>query len=193
VTAIAATPLEARALQRAAPAMHVVECGIACERCDPSALGTTVISYGLAGGLRDDLRTGTVVVADRVRRPNGDELVCDRALVMQLTVAARKLGHEPVVAPLVTTDHVVAGSERKAWAGRGYAAVDMESGLIVAPRIGVLRVLLDTPQNELSVAWLHPKRAMLNPLLWPQAVWLARNSAPCARVAAAIVAFAFPS
>lgn len=173
--------------------MRIVECGIAFSRCDPAALGTTVISYGLAGGLRDDAKTGSVIVADRVRRPNGEEFVCDRALLMQLTVAARKLGREPIVAPLVTTDHVVADRERRIWAERGYAAVDMESGLITAPRVGVLRVVLDTPHNELSAAWLHPKRAMLNPLLWPQAVWLARNGAPCAKIAAAIVAFAFGS
>lgn len=130
-------------------------------------------------------------MADRLRRPNGEEFTCDRALLVQLTVAARKLGYEPTVAPLVTTDHVVTGAERQEWAARGYAAVDMESGLIVAPRVGALRVILDTPQNELSAAWLHPKRAVLNPFLWPQAVWLARNSAPCAKIAARIVAFAF--
>jgi hypothetical protein len=187
-TAIAATALEARALRRAAPHAHVVECGIAFSRCDPHDLGTTVISCGLAGGLRADLPSGSVVVADRVRRPGGEVFMCDRALVAQLVVAARKLGHETVVAPLLTSATLIRGIERERWAQHGYAAADMESGLIVAPRIGVIRVILDTPARELSEKWLRPASAFLDPRLWPQAIWLARNAPRCARIAAEIAA-----
>ncbi len=190
---IAATGVEARALRTAAPGVRIVECGIAFARRSPDSLGTTVISCGLAGGLRRDLPSGTVVVADRVRRTDGTSLTCDRALVLQLTVAARKLGHEPVVAPIVTTGTLVTGAERERWASEGYAAADMESGLVVAPRVGVVRVILDTPQRELSPAWAHPSSALLNPLLWPQAMQLARNAPRCAAIAAAVVALAWPS
>ncbi|MHB8433604.1 MAG: nucleoside phosphorylase-I family protein [Candidatus Tyrphobacter sp.] len=185
---VAATSLEARAVRHAAPHVRVVECGVAFSRCDPEGLGTIVISCGLAGGLRVDLPTGTVIVADRVRRPNGEELVCDRALVLQLTVAARKLGCEPVVASLLTSASVVHGVQRERWAREGYAAVDMESGLIIAPRVGVIRVVLDTPARELSPAWLHPVRAFANPLLWKEGLWLAREGPRCAALAAAAIA-----
>ncbi|MGH7738022.1 MAG: hypothetical protein ACREMP_09190 [Candidatus Tyrphobacter sp.] len=187
---VAATVVEARAVRAAAPRARVLQCGVAFSGCDPAKAGDTVISCGLCGGLRDDLPTGSVVVADRVRRPNGDEFVCDRALVLQLTVAARKLGYEPVVAPVVTTSVIVSGVDRARWAALGYAAADMESGLIVAQRIGVVRVVLDTPQRELSRAWAHPAQALANPLLWPQAMWLRREAPRCAAISAAVVAAA---
>jgi hypothetical protein len=191
VTVIAATALEARELRRAAPHARIVECGIALARCDPASLGTSVVSCGLAGGLRDELPTGSVVIADRVRRPSGEELLCDRALHAQLVVSARKLGYDPLVAPMLTSESVIVGNaERRRWAERGYAAVDMESGLIRAERVAVVRVILDTPEDEISAAWIHPRRAMMNPLLWPQAVWLGRNSPRCARIAAKIIAHA---
>lgn len=188
---LAATALEANAVRRAAPHAQLIECGIACARCEPSSLGTIVVSCGLAGGLRDDLATGTVIVADRVRRLDGSDLICDRALVLQLAVAARKAGYEPLVAPIVTTDAVVARALRREWAERGYAAADMESGRIVAPRVAAVRVVLDTPSREISPAWATPLRAFLNPLLWGQALWLAREGPRCARIAAAVVARAF--
>lgn len=188
LTIVAATRLEADALRRAAPRARIIECGVAFSRCEAVSLGTTTLSCGLAGGLRADLLTGSVVIADRVRRPSGEELLCDRALVLQLTVAARKLGHEPIVASLVTSATLVRGAERARWAERGYAAADMESGLIESPRVGVVRVVLDTPAHELSPAWLHPSRALLDPRLWPQALWLAREAPRCARIAAEIAA-----
>lgn len=187
-TAIAATLLEARALRRAAPKARIIKCGIALSRCDPAALGSTVISCGLAGGLRADLATGSVVVPARVRRPNGEEFACDATLHARLLAAARALGYEPVVTPLLTSATVVGGSERERWASRGYAAVDMESGLLVTPRVAVVRVILDTPQRELSPAWRKPAAALCDPRLWPQAFWLAHEAPRCARIAAEIAA-----
>jgi hypothetical protein len=185
---VAATALEARALRRAAPGAAIVECGVAFARCDPSSLGVAVISCGLAGGLRPDLATGSLVIADRVRRPNGEVFVCDRALVLALVGTARKYGYEPIVAPIATSATLVTGAERRALAREGYAAVDMESGMIVAPRVAVVRVVLDTPSRELSRAWIRPARALVNPALWGQAVWLAREAPRCARIAAEVAA-----
>ena len=72
----------------------------------------------------------------------------------------------------------------------GYAGVDMETGLLDAPRIAAVRVILDTPQHELSPDWLRPARALRNPRNWPQALWLARDAPRCARRAAEVVAAA---
>lgn len=188
----AATNVELRALRRARTGARIVDCGVAFSRCDPTSLGLSVISCGIAGGLRAELPTGTLVIADRVRRPNGEELLCDRALVLQLAAAARRAGLEPVVAPILTSSSVVNGEQRARWAREGYAAADMESGLIVAPRVGVVRVVLDTPARELSAAWLYPARALANPLLWGQALWLALHAARCSAIAAAVVAQAWP-
>lgn len=190
---VAATSVELRALRNARTSARVVDSGVAFAHCDPSSLGLTVISCGLAGALRGDLPTGTPVIADRVRRPNGEELICDRALVLQLATAARRAGLEPIVASIVTSSNVVSGEQRDRWAREGYAAADMESGLIVAPRVGVVRVILDTPARELSAAWLRPARALANPLLWGQALWLARHAARCSAVAANVVAQAWPA
>jgi hypothetical protein len=71
----------------------------------------------------------------------------------------------------------------------GYVGVDMETGLLPAGAAAV-RVILDTPQQELSADWSSPARALRNPLNWSQALWLARVAPRYARLAAAIVAAA---
>jgi len=114
--------------------------------------------------------------------------MCDRALVAQLVVAARKLGHETVVAPLLTSATLMPRLERERWAQHGYAAVDMESGLIVAPRIGVIRVILDTPARELSGEMAAPRERLPRSAPLAAAIWLARNAPRCARIAAEITA-----
>ena len=80
--------------------------------------------------------------------------------------------------------------EREAWASVGFAGVDMETGLIDAPRIAAVRVVLDTPQRELSAEWVEPLRALRSPRNWPQLFWFARNAPRFARRAAQVVAAA---
>ena len=190
VTLIAATRIEVRALLRAMPPARVVECGIALSRCEGVDLGDTVISCGLAGGLRSGLRTGSIVIPQCVRRPDGSEFACDTELLRQLVTAARDRGYEPLTAPLLTSVALVRGTERERWARMGYAAVDMETGLLNAARIAAVRVVLDTPERELSATWLHPGRAMLDPRNWAQARWLAREAPRCSAIAAEIIAAA---
>ena len=193
ITVIAATGLEAQAVRRASPDLRVIECGVSLERVDHAALGDTVVSCGLAGGLSPGLHTGTVLVPREIERPNGERVVCDRDLQGALVDSARRLGFEPVQEPMITSSRIVRGSDRARFSARGYAGADMESGLLWAPRIAAVRVILDTPQHELSTAWLRPGLALMNPLLWPQAIWLARNAAPCANIAARVVSEAFPT
>jgi len=189
VVLIAATAVEAKPLRRALPHARVVQAGIGLARLR-DALGDTVIVCGLAGGLRNDLPTGTLLLPREVRRPDGSTLHCDPELVAALAEGARRLDIAPRFDPLLTAQRIVNGPARAQWAQRGYAAADMETGLIDAPRIAAVRVILDTPQNELSADWSTPLRAILNPANWAQARWLAREAPRAAALAAAVVAAA---
>jgi hypothetical protein len=185
-TVITATSLEAKAARRELPNAEVVEAGIALSNA-VAQRGEVFISCGLAGGLRNDLPTGTVVIPRHVRRPDGTMLHCDDELTDALVTAARGLGLEPIVASVITAATVVVGAARKRWADEGYAAADMETGLLTG-RVAAVRVILDTPLNELSSDWLNPVVAMLKPWNWPQAIWLGREAPRCARLAARVIA-----
>jgi len=185
--------MEARVVQHAVPGIRVVEGGVNLSRVNPSGLGDVVISCGLAGALAADLPTGSVIVPDHVLRPGGTLLECDDALVAQLDAAGRRLGYTPARGALVTTQDLITGSARDAWAKRGYIGVDMETGFIEAERIASVRVVLDTPSRELSDAWLRPWTIIVRPDAWGQAIWLAREAPRCARIAAAVLAEALQS
>ena len=191
MTILAATPLEAQAVRRAVPSATVVESGIGLSRVQGRSLGEVVISCGLAGGLRAGVRTGTGLVPDNVRAPNGELVRCDPELSEALAAAAAGLNIEIDRGTLVTTAHLVTGDERRALSARGYAAVDMETGLIRAPRLAAVRVVLDTPEREISAAWLHPAAALLQPRYWGEFLWMLREAPRCARLAASILGAAF--
>lgn len=180
-------------MRRAVPGIRVIEAGIALERLGSAQLGDAVISCGLAGGLRDDLPTGRVVIPDAVMAPGGKMLECDPELVGALVRAAQGLGLPMERGPIVTSHELIAGRDRAMWAWRGFVAADMETGLIKAQRLAAVRVILDTPLRELSRAWLRPPSVIVRPWLWPQGLWLAGEGPRCARLAARIVALAFAS
>ena len=186
VTFIAATALECKALRRELPGARIVETGIALEKVR-AGFGDIVVSCGLAGGLRTDLPTGTLLIPHEVRRPDGSMVQCDPELVEAFAQSARRLGIEPVLDSLVTAGVIVRGPARAHWAAQGYAGVDMETGLISAVRVAAVRVVLDTPQHEISGDWRKPLRAMLKPWNWPQAFWLAREAPRAAALAARVV------
>jgi hypothetical protein len=187
VTYVAATSLEYGALRRALPDARVVQGGIALANVSRE-LGGAVVSCGVAGGLRPDLPTGTLLVPREVGRPDGTRRQCDPQLVEAFTRSARRLGIEPILAPLLTADVIVNGPARLQWAAKGYVGVDMETGLIEAARLAAVRVVLDTPQRELSSDWSSPARAMLRPRNWPQALWLAREAPRLMALAARVIA-----
>ena len=192
VTVVAATGLEARAAKAAlGNRARVMQVGIALRglRGDP---GPVVISCGLAGGLSDDLPTGTVLIPRDVRRPDGTMLHCDDALVDALVSAARAAGCEPMQAPLLTTARIVRGPDRMRWAQQGYAGADMETGLLRAPRVACVRVILDTPVHEFSAAWENPATVIFRPDAWLDIPFLAREAPRCAALAARIIADALP-
>lgn len=169
------------------PNAHIVQAGIALGRLD-TKLREGVVSCGLAGGLRPDLPTGTLLIPRDVRRPDGRMLRCDATLVEAFARSARSLGIEPVFDPLLTADRIVQGAERMQWGAQGYAGVDMETGLIDAPRVAAVRVVLDTPEHEISGDWQSPLLAILKPWNWPQALWLAREAPRAATLCAKVVA-----
>jgi hypothetical protein len=191
VTIVAATRLEANAIRREAPKLRVVLCGIGLQKFPSREFGDTVVSSGLAGGLRDDLPTGSVIIPESVTVEGGAATICDPELSAALVAAAQKLGYAPLRGSLLTSAAIVSGEARSYWASAGFVAADMETGLIRAARIAAVRVILDTPRNELSDAWRKPASALVRPNLWPQGLWLARNAPRCARIAAQIVAAAF--
>lgn len=187
---VAATSLEVRAIRRHVHDARVVRSGIGLARLRASALGRSAISCGLAGGLRPDLPTGTVLIPTSVSTTDGVSITCDPDWTLRLRRAARELGCGSIDAPLLTSATLINGADRAVWAGRGFAGVDMESARILVESLAVVRVILDTPQNELSSAWLHPARAILNPRNWGEAMWLSREAPKCADLAGRLIAAA---
>jgi len=191
LTILAATSLEASAVRRAAPRLHVVESGVALSRLSAGDYGDAVVTCGLAGGLQEGLATGSIVIPGAVSTPGGKMIACDPLLNDALMSAARKLGHTPYGGSLLTSSELVNGSARALWAQRGYVAADMETGFVRARRIAAVRVILDTPTHELDGAWLRPITVLWRPWLWSQAMWLLREAPRCAGLASEVVALAF--
>lgn len=182
---LAATRLEEQAAQRELRDLDVriVRSGVG----HGGRFDDTVISCGLAGGLRRDVPSGTILIPDEIARRTGERIACDTELSEKLRAAARAMGKEPLSAPLLTTTSLVRHGERRNFAAIGYAGADMESGGIQAPRLAAVRVVLDTPDRELSEAWLHPLSVVFRPDVWRELPWLALNAPRYARLAAKIV------
>ena len=190
VTVAAAMGVEAWAVRRRAPGVWVQRVGIGARAWSGGFATPTVLSIGLAGGLRSGLTPGTVVVATSVASEQGATVHCDAAWVAGLTAAARRLGLDAVQAPVLTALHLVTRAERGRWARQGFAAVDMESAQLAGrgASLAVVRVILDTPERELSPKWEQGWRAVLDPRLAAEAVWLLPHSRRFALRAAAVLA-----
>lgn len=192
---VTALRLEERAVQRRAPGVRVVRGGVSLEklvaRGGAGAQGCTplLLSVGLAGGLRADHPPGVVVIPDRVDSDAGS-WTTDQLWTTALRAAARRLDLAVVAGPLVETALIVTGPARASWAARGYVAADMESASIaaLATRFAALRVVLDTPEREISPRWRRPVRAAVDPRLWSQGLWLMRTAPRLANRAAAVLA-----
>lgn len=196
VTVAAATGMEWRALRQRLAGLEGVQLrqvGLALHGWSPDP-DSTVVTCGVAGALTGELAPGTVVVPQTVGLTDGRRQACDPALVALLSTAAARLGAPVHHGPLLTSPHLVRGPERSHWAELGYAAVDMETGLLIG-RVrcfAAVRVVLDGPDREFDAAWLRPWAAAARPWLWGEAVWLAavapRRAALAARVLARALA-----
>ena len=172
------------------PGVRVIRGGIALARPPAGGYGECAISCGLAGGLQRGLPTGTVLIPRTVERADGSTLACDEFMVEALLEGARTLGIVPNEGALLTSRVLLRGAARAQAARRGFSGVDMETGAIPAARLAAVRVVLDTPERELSPAWLHPLTVVWQPAAWAELPWLAREGPRCARLAARVVAAA---
>lgn len=179
-------------LPREVPVRRV---GVGLASGDRLPSGRPIISCGLAGALSPALRPGTVLIPAGVGLPSGERWPCDAALVARLIAAARRLGYEPTAEPLLTSPQLVTGKARAAWFARGYAAVDMETGLLLArwPRVAAVRVVLDAPGADLAPDWERPAQIVRSPRLWPEALRIGLTAPAYALRAAAIVRAALDS
>lgn len=190
-TIVAATRLEARAVRRALPTATVLLSGVGLSRLSvPTLLNGPVITCGIAGSLRRDVPAGTVVIPRCVLAPDGRTIECDGELVSALTGAALGMGLSVESRPMLTTRRLVTGAERLALADSGCVVADMETGLLDAPAVASVRVVLDTPDRELSPVWARPWRALWQPAAWTELPWLLREGPRCATLAARVLAAA---
>jgi hypothetical protein len=186
---LAPTLLEYWAVRRAFPMARIIRTGVGLARWDGVARGSILIVCGLAGALAPDVPPGTVLVPEQVGLPDGRVMRCDATLVRALAEAARAFHVQTVTGPLLTARALVVGAERDVWAQRGFVGADMETGLLADcnVRVATVRVVLDTPQRDISGAWQRPAHAMLRPPLWGELFWLCRTAPSYALLAARVL------
>jgi len=139
VTLACATAAELRAARRARVGSALV--GLRAANGVPEG---PLVSFGLAGALRDGLPAGTVLDATRVVDGQGEVLWEGRSLGVPGALDATILAAEAIVDS--------ADERRQLHEQTGADAVDLESGpLARTGRLrGVLRVVSDTPERPLS-------------------------------------------
>lgn len=149
--------VEALAVRTRDPRIRVVSTGMgprratrAARRPEPLAARAIAVA-GFCGALDASLSPGDVLVAEEVRGPCRAR--CDAGALPPILTA---LGLTVHVGPLVSTDHIVVGAERRALAASGARAVDMEAAWL-APADGrrfvVLRAVVDTPEHGFDAPW----------------------------------------
>nr|WP_242527505.1 hypothetical protein [Ktedonosporobacter rubrisoli] len=133
-----------------------------------------VIVCGLAGALSSHLAPGTVLIPERVGLTDGSIRCCDPMLVQILVAAAQMLHLRLDTGTLLTAQSLIVGQERHVWYQRGFVAADMETGLLLdhGLRIASIRVILDNPEHDISLDWLHPLKVLLRPSLREEFFWL---------------------
>ena len=111
-----------------------------------------VVSFGLAGALRDDLRVGEVLDAVRVVDERGETLWEGEGLGVEGARAATILGSDTLVHD--------AAERRRLYARTGADAVDMESGVLArgGRLAGVVRAISDGAGSAVEGAdrTVHP-------------------------------------
>lgn len=176
VEILAPTFIEYLATRSALPHAHVYRAGMRLTRWKSAHQGSIVVVCGLAGALASGLAPGTILIPEQVGLVDGKFMRCDPALVQALVTAARSLRFQPDTRPLLTAPSLIVGRERNEWYRQGFVAADMETGLLAGRdlRVATVRVILDSPEYGISPDWLQPTRALLQPKLWRELLWLGR-------------------
>jgi 4-hydroxy-3-methylbut-2-en-1-yl diphosphate reductase len=148
--------LESAALQGALQGRPVHRIGVGRAAAIRSARSPALreaaglVLAGIAGGLSPALATGDVVVASEVRG-GGGTVACPSSPI--LAAELRRAGLRVHVGPVLSADHVVAGTEREALAASGALCVDMESAYLLANAApdasAVVRVIADVAGSPL--------------------------------------------
>ena len=121
-----------------------------------------MLSFGIAGALTPDLRSGDVVVADRIVLPGGGTITTDPLWRQAIAHAAMDCGLSMRIAGVAGSDTVIANAAAKAeLAGRSLAAaVDMESHIVAvaAQRAGLpvmaVRAIADRAEHDVPTVAL---------------------------------------
>ena len=180
VSILAPTLLEYVAASCVLPRETVSWCGVGLSRRRRWKRDRLYIFCGLAGALAPGVRPGTLLVPERVGLADGQVFDCDRAAVDALRTALAHQGSAVDSRPLLTADRIIVGAVRNAWASRGFAGVDMETGKLakLGARVATVRAVLDGPEHELSADWQQPLRALRQSETWKELLWLARVAPP---------------
>ncbi|TMK39407.1 MAG: 4-hydroxy-3-methylbut-2-enyl diphosphate reductase [Actinobacteria bacterium] len=147
--------IEARAVRRGlAPGAQVIPTGVG-PRHSLAAASThgaraAVAVSGFCGAVDPTLAPGDLVVATEIRGPGG-VIPCPSARVLASALRRRRLRVR--VGPIVSTDRLVRGSERRRLRATGALAVDTESAWLAGAADGrplaVVRAVVDHPAQEL--------------------------------------------
>lgn len=123
---------------------------------------TGLMSWGIAGGLRAEIRAGDLLVSDVVRDSAGARWICDPAWRRNLQALLQQAGLSVRGGPLLTTDAVVgSAADKRRLAATGAFGVDMESAAVakVAASAGlpfvVLRAVCDEARHAVPRAALE--------------------------------------
>ena len=139
LTFACATTAEERVAKRLG--LHAVRVGVRAANGVPDA---QVVSFGLAGALRDDLHVGDVLDATRVVDEQGATLWEGAPLGVEGARIATMLGSDALVHD--------AGERRRLRESTGADAVDMESGVLArSGRLaGVVRAVSDDSESSIE-------------------------------------------
>lgn len=178
VEILAPTLLEYWAVRWMLPHVHTSRAGVRLAHWQGARAGSVVVVCGLAGALAPGLLPGTVLVPRWVGLADGKIMHCDATLVQALEAAARMLHFRLHTGPLLTTQSLTVGDDRHRWYRQGFVAADMETGLLAGKnlRVATIRVVLDGPEYGISPDWLRPTRALLQPRLWRELLWLSHTA-----------------